>query len=68
MWFYLIKQLQHDGEHIGVGFVHLVKEYHSIWALPQLFGELSTLFMAHIAGWRADEFCHLGGRNRKGEG
>lgn len=39
---HLIKQLQHDGEHIWVGFVYLIKEHHGIGALLQLLGQLAT--------------------------
>lgn len=64
---YLIEQLQHDGEDIWVGFVNLVEEHHSIWTLPQLFGELPALFMAHVARRRADKLGDLGGSNRTRE-
>lgn len=62
---YLIEQLQHDGEDVWVGFVNLVEEHHSVWALPQLFGELPALFVAHVARRGADKLGNLRGDNRR---
>lgn len=50
-----------------MGFVDLVEEHHGVRALPQLFGELPALLVAHVAGRRADEFGDLGGRDRTHE-
>ena len=56
---HLIKQLQHDGEHIWMGFVHLIEEHHSVGALLQLLGQLATLFMANVAWWGPNKLGHL---------
>lgn len=61
---YLIKELQHDGEDIGVGFVNLVEEHHGVRALPQLGGELPALFVAHVARRGADKLGDLEGSNK----
>lgn len=56
---HLIKQLQHDGEHIWVGFVYLIKQHHGVRALLQLLGQLATLLMANVAWWGPDELGYL---------
>lgn len=61
---YLIEELQHDGEDVGVGFVNLVEEHHGVGALPQLGGELPAFLVAHVARRGADELGDLEGCNK----
>ena len=58
---HLIEELQHDGEHVRVGFVHLIEQHHGVGALPQLLGQLPALLVAHVTRRGADELGHLGG-------
>ena len=60
---HLIEELQHDGEHIWVGFVHLIEQHHGVGALPQLLGQLPALLVAHVTRRGADELGHLGGED-----
>lgn len=55
----LIKELQHDGEDIGVGLIHFIKQDNSIGTRPQQLGQLTAFFMSHVSWWRANELCHL---------
>jgi len=56
---YLVKQLQHDGEHIGMSFVDLVKEDDSIRTRLQLLRQLAALIVANVTWRRTNEFGYL---------
>lgn len=57
--FHLVKQLQHDGEHIWMGLVHLIEEHYSIGTLLQLLGQLAALLVANVAWWGPDKLGYL---------
>lgn len=61
---HLVKQLQHDGQHIWMGFVHLIEEHHGVGALLQLLGQLATLLVANVAWWGPYKLGHLGRERR----
>lgn len=56
---HLVEELQHNGEHVWVGLVHLIKQDHCIGALLQLLGQLTALLMTHVSRWGSYELGHL---------
>lgn len=56
---HLVEELQHDGEDVRVGLVHLIKQHHSVGTSLQQLRQLTALLVPHIARRRADELGHL---------
>ena len=52
----VVQHLQKDVEHIRVGLLDLVKEYHRVGMAAHLLAELSSILVAHIARRGADHF------------
>ena len=51
----VLQDLEQDVEHIGMGFLDLVEEHHPVGPAAHRLGELSALFVAHVARRGADE-------------
>ena len=54
----VIQYLQQHIEHIGVCLFHFVEQNHRVGAAAHCFGQLTALFVAHIAGRGADQAGH----------
>lgn len=55
----LVKQLQHNSEDVGMGFVHLVKEHHCAGTLLQQLGQLTPVLMSNVTRRGADKLGYL---------
>ena len=51
----LLEDLQQRVEHVGVGLLDLVEQHHRERLAPHGLGELAALFVADVAGGRADQ-------------
>ncbi len=51
----VVEDLEEDVEHIRMGLLDLVEEDHLVRPPPDGLGELTALFVADVAGWRADQ-------------
>src|SRR5437667_4043141 len=51
----VVEHLQHHVEDVGMRFFDLVEEHHRIRAPPDLLGQEAALFVAHVAGRRAEQ-------------
>lgn len=56
---HLIKELQHDGQHIRMGLVDFIEQDNGVGTRPQQLGQLTSFLMAHVPRRRANELCHL---------
>ena len=54
----LVENLQEDVEDIGMRLLDFIEEEHGVRPPADLLGELSALFVADVAGRRADQPCH----------
>ena len=54
----VVHQLQQHVEHVGVGLLDLVEQDHRVRTAAHRLGELTALFVADVAGRRADEARH----------
>ena len=54
----VVHELQQHVEHVGVRLLDLVEQDHRVRAPPHRLGELAALFVADVAGRRADEARH----------
>src|SRR2546425_836780 len=51
----VVEHLQHHVEDVGMRLFDLVEEHHRIRAPPDLLGQEAALFVAHVAGRRAEQ-------------
>src|SRR5215831_18562887 len=51
----VVQNLKHDVKDIAVRFLDFVKQDYGVWPTPNRFGQLASLFIAHVTRRRADE-------------
>ena len=54
----IVQHLQQHVEDIGVGFLYLVEQQHRIRFAAHRLGQITALFVTHIARWRANQTGH----------
>ena len=54
-----VEDLQQDVEDLGMGLLDLVEQDHAVAFAADRLGELATLFVPDVAGWRPDEARHV---------
>ena len=54
----IVEYLQQHVKDIGVGFFNLVQQQHAVRFATHGFGQMAAFFVAHIAGWRANQAGH----------
>ena len=57
----LVKHLEKEFEHVGVGFFHLVEQHHAVGVAAHGLGQHTALAIAHVAWGRAFEARHAVG-------
>ena len=50
----VIQYLQQDVEYVRMGFFHFIQKNHAVRFAADLFGQVTALFVANIAGRRTD--------------
>ena len=50
----VIQNLQQDVEHVRMGFFHFIQKNHAVRFAADLFGQVTALFVANIAGRSTD--------------
>ncbi len=54
----IVHHLEQDVVDVAMRLLNLIEQEHAVWCLADGIGQMSAVLIAHVSGWRTDEFSH----------